>query len=161
MLVGYARLSTLESDAEMSAQVKTLRAAGVEKIFTEKCAATGERRTLDIALDYVREGDALVVTELDRLARSVTHLGEIIAHLEARNVSLRVVKQFFNSETAEGKLALKMMAAVSEFDGAMSRERAREDQTSDRIRRPRVEPSPIGLSETVTDEEFAAIAASA
>ena len=74
MLIGYARTSTVEQQAGLEAQGRDLKVAGVEKVFSERTSAVGPRRGLEMALDYLREADVLVVTKLDRLARSVADL---------------------------------------------------------------------------------------
>jgi DNA invertase Pin-like site-specific DNA recombinase len=74
MQIGYARSSTVDQEAGFQAQIKSLKAAGCEKVFAEKVSSVAERAQLEAALDYAREGDILVVTKLDRLARSVSHL---------------------------------------------------------------------------------------
>jgi DNA invertase Pin-like site-specific DNA recombinase len=89
MLVGYARTSTLEQEAGLEAQQRELQAIGVERLFSEQTSSIGRRQALDDAMQFVREGDTLVVTKLDRLARSVTHLGEIVQALKAKGVALR------------------------------------------------------------------------
>jgi len=75
MRIGYARTSTIEQIAGLEAQERELRAAGAEKIFTERVSSMGKRVQLEAALDFCREGDVLVITKLDRLARSMTDLG--------------------------------------------------------------------------------------
>ena len=74
MNIGYARSSTIDQEAGYQAQIKALNAAGCENVFSEKVSSVAHRSELEAALDYAREGDALVVTKLDRLARSVAHL---------------------------------------------------------------------------------------
>jgi DNA invertase Pin-like site-specific DNA recombinase len=91
MLVGYARTSSAGQVAGLEAQERELRAAGCERIFREQVSSIGQRDHLEQALDYVREGDTFAVTKLDRLARSVGDLLNIVARLEAKNVSLRVL----------------------------------------------------------------------
>ena len=83
MLVGYARTSTLEQVAGFEAQIEALTKAGCEKLFQERVSSVGKREALEGALGFVREGDALVVTKLDRLALRVVHR-EIVATLERR-----------------------------------------------------------------------------
>ena len=90
MLVGYARTSSLAQVAGLEAQERKLHAAGCGKIFREQVSSVAQRDQLEQALDYVREGDTLMVTKLDRLARSVGDLLAIVARLEAKKVSLRV-----------------------------------------------------------------------
>jgi DNA invertase Pin-like site-specific DNA recombinase len=78
MLVGYARTSTLEQEAGLEAQLRELKQVGCKKLFQEQVSSVGPRPQLEAALDFCREGDTLVVTKLDRLARSVTHLGTLL-----------------------------------------------------------------------------------
>ena len=75
MLIGYARVSTVEQDAGFEAQERDLKAAGIQRMFSERTSAVGQRKALEEALDFAREGDAIVVTKLDRLARSVAESG--------------------------------------------------------------------------------------
>src|ERR1700681_1328102 len=86
VLVGYGRTSTTDQVAGLEAQVRDLKAAGCKKVFREQVSSVVERSQLDAALDYVREGDTLVVTKLDRLARSIVHLWEIVQALDAKDV---------------------------------------------------------------------------
>ena len=87
MQIGYARSSTVDQEAGFQAQIKSLKAAGCDKVFAEKVSSVAERAQLEAALEYAREGDILVVTKLDRLARSVSHLVAIGARLEAQTVA--------------------------------------------------------------------------
>jgi DNA invertase Pin-like site-specific DNA recombinase len=125
-LVGYARTSTLEQDAGFEAQLRDLEAAGCEKIFQEQVSAVGERAQLGAALGYLRESDTLVVTKLDRLARSTRHLGEIVDTLKARGAELRVLNLNIDTGTPTGKLILNLLGSVAEFERAMMLERQRE-----------------------------------
>ena len=91
MILGYARTSTTEQIAGLDAQERDLQAAGVDRIFREQTSSVGARAQLDAALDYLRDGDALVVTKIDRLARSVADLCAIVARIERKNASLRIL----------------------------------------------------------------------
>src|SRR4051812_17672698 len=91
MLVGYARTSTLEQEAGLEAQQQELTKLGCEKVFAEQTSSVGARKALDEALEFVRPGDTFVVTKLDRLARSVPHMWEVVKRLEAKGVALRIV----------------------------------------------------------------------
>ena len=129
MLIGYSRSSTTEQEAGLEAQQRDLRAAGVEKLFSEMVSSVAKRRELEAALDYVREGDALVVTKLDRLARSVTDLLAIVARLDQKRVGLRVLSMGgspVDTATPTGRLMLTMLGAVAEFERALMLERQRE-----------------------------------
>lgn len=128
MLIGYARTSTLDQKASIEAQVRDLRAAGCEKIFQEQVSSVDVRRReqLSQALDFVREGDALVVTKLDRLARSVAHLLEITHYLAERGVALRILDLGIDTGTATGKLLLTVLGGIAEFEREIMLERQRE-----------------------------------
>ena len=102
MLVGYARTSSLAQVAGLEAQERELRAAGCDKIFAEQVSSVAQREQLELALDYVREGDTFIVTKLDRLARSVGDLLEIVARLEGKKVSLRVLSMSGSSAPRHG-----------------------------------------------------------
>jgi DNA invertase Pin-like site-specific DNA recombinase len=90
MLIGYARTSTVEQVAGLEAQCAAFTATGCTKLFSEQASAAGQRDQLAAALDWAREGDTLVVTRLDRLARSTADLLGIVATLEAKQVGLRI-----------------------------------------------------------------------
>src|SRR4051794_808214 len=91
MLIGYARTSTTDQTAGLEAQLRHLAEARCEKLFQEQVSSVAERGQLDAALEFVREGDTLVVTKIDRLARSLGHLWEIVRRLDAKGVGLRVL----------------------------------------------------------------------
>jgi DNA invertase Pin-like site-specific DNA recombinase len=126
MLVGYARTSTLEQSAGLEVQIRDLRALGCERLFSEQVSSVGSRPQLDAAFAYVREGDTLVVTKLDRLARSVTHLGQILDALTAKSVALRIVNLGVDTATPTGKLMLNVLGGVAQFEREMMLERQRE-----------------------------------
>ncbi|MBM6584102.1 recombinase family protein [Microvirga sp. BT689] len=93
MLIGYARTSTLEQEAGLEAQLRDFKALGCQKVFQEQTSSVGPHPALEQALDFVREGDVLVVTKLDRLARSVSHLGTIIEMIKAKGAALRIINR--------------------------------------------------------------------
>ena len=126
MLIGYARTSTLEQQAGLDAQCRDLSALGCEKVFSEQTSSVGPRPQLQVVLDYVREGDTLVVTKLDRLARSVPHLSDIVAHLARKGVALKIDALGVDTSTPTGKLMLNMLGAVAQFEREMMLERQRE-----------------------------------
>lgn len=126
MLIGYARTSTLEQDAGLDAQVRDLTALGCEKLFREQVSSVAPRRQLEAAFEFARQGDTLVVTKLDRLARSVTHLGKIIEALEAKGVALRIVNLDVDTSTPTGRLMLNVLAGVAQFEREIMLERQRE-----------------------------------
>jgi DNA invertase Pin-like site-specific DNA recombinase len=126
MIVGYARTSTLEQEAGFEAQVRDLSALGCERIFKEQVPSVGKRAELEAAVDFCRQGDTLVVTKLDRLARSVIHLGKIIETLETKGVALRIVNLGVDTSTPTGKLMLNVLGGVAQFEREMMLERQRE-----------------------------------
>ncbi|MBC9206825.1 recombinase family protein [Roseomonas aerophila] len=130
MLVGYARTSTVDQDAGLAAQVRDLEAAGCEKVFAEKVSSVATQRPqLASALDFLREGDTLVIAKPDRLARSTTDLLAIVAKLEAKGVALLVQSmggEPMSTRGPTGKLMLTMLAAFAEFERALMLERQKE-----------------------------------
>lgn len=126
MLVGYARTSTLEQEAGLEAQLRDLQQLGCEKVFQEQASSVGRRTELERALEFLREGDMLVVTKLDRLARSVIHLGQIISTLEAKGVGLRILAMGVDTNTPTGRLMVNVLASVAQFEREMMLERQRE-----------------------------------
>jgi DNA invertase Pin-like site-specific DNA recombinase len=130
LLIGYGRTSTTDQQASIEAQQRDLPAAGCEKVFVEQVSSMAKRPQLEAALDFVREGDTLIVTKLDRLARSVTDLLSIVARLEAKKVALRVLGmsggQPLDTSTPIGRLMLTVIGSVAEFERGMMLERQRE-----------------------------------
>lgn len=128
MLIGYARTSALDQKAGLDAQTRELAAAGCDRTFQEQVSSVDvvKREALAEALAFAREGDTLVVTKLDRLARSVAHLVEILAQLEAKAVSLRILAMGIDTATPTGKLMLTILGGVAEFEREIMLERQRE-----------------------------------
>jgi DNA invertase Pin-like site-specific DNA recombinase len=114
----------------MEAQERDLRTAGCEKIFSEQVSSVGERQQLEAALDFVREGDTISVCRIDRLARSVADLLAIVARLEAKKVTLRVLSISSNhtldTSTSTGRLMLSVIGAVGQAERESMLERQRE-----------------------------------
>lgn len=129
MLIGYARTSTAEQIAGLEAQERDLRETGCNRIMSEQVSSVAQRDQLDAALDFVREGDSLVVTRLDRLARSTTDLLEIVAKLDRKGVALRILDfggQSVDTQSPSGKLILTMFAAFAQFERELLLVRQRE-----------------------------------
>jgi DNA invertase Pin-like site-specific DNA recombinase len=112
--------------AGLEAQVRDLEAAGCERIFQEQTSAVGRREELEASIAYMREGDALVVTKLDRLARSVPHLVEITRRLEEERIALVILDLGIDTGTTSGKLVLNVIGAIAQFEREMMLERQRE-----------------------------------
>ncbi len=122
-VVGYARVSTTGQSLEI--QSEQLVGAGCTKIFREKRTGTttSGREELQRALDYVREGDVFIVCRLDRLARSLSDLQQIIDKLNAKEVGFRVLQQAIDTTRAEGRLLLHLLGAFAEFETDLRKER--------------------------------------
>ncbi len=123
MMIGYARTSTLEQKASIEAQTDSLKAIGCDRLYSEQISSVATRKALRDAMDYARDGDTLVVTKLDRLARSVKHLGEIVEELDGKNVSLRILDLGLDTSNATGKLMLNVLGSVAQFEREMMLER--------------------------------------
>lgn len=126
MKIGYARVSTLSQKLE--SQKEQLENAGCEKLFVEKITGTStdQRKVLKDALEFVREGDVLVVTKIDRLARSVKDLHNIVSDLADRGIDLVFLKEKIDTSTPAGKLMFTVLGAIAEFEADLIRERTTE-----------------------------------
>jgi DNA invertase Pin-like site-specific DNA recombinase len=126
MLIGYARTSTVDQQAGFEAQLVELNAYGCERTYQEQVSAVATRTQLEAAIDMLREGDKLVVTKLDRLARSVSHMGDLLEQIEAKGAGLVILSmgnERVDTSTATGKLILNMMVSVAQFEREMMKER--------------------------------------
>ena len=126
MLVGYARASTIDQEAGFQVQIKALKAADCEKLFSEQVSSVAQRPQLEAAVDYLRDGDVLVVTKLDRLARSVAHLVAIGEQFEAKGVALKVLDQAIDTSTPTCRLMFNMIGSIAQFERELMLERQRE-----------------------------------
>ena len=126
MLVGYARTSTKDQKYSLEAQLEQLTQAGCEKHYQEQVSSVdAKREQLEAALDYIREGDVLVVTKLDRLARSVANTVEIQKALEKKNAGLKILDMDIDTTTPTGKLQFNLLAAIAQFEREVMLERQR------------------------------------
>src|SRR3974390_2999810 len=121
--IGYARVST--TDQDLSIQEAALKGAGCDMIRTEKRSGTttAGREQLRTVLDFLRKGDVLMVTRIDRLARSIGDLQHIVRTVRARGASLKATEQPIDTSTAAGKCFLDMLGVFAEFETNLRRER--------------------------------------
>jgi DNA invertase Pin-like site-specific DNA recombinase len=148
-LYGYARVSTLDQD--LAIQEEALRAAGCHVVRAEKRSGSDRegRTELRLLLDFLRPGDTLVVTRIDRLARSVRDLQDIVQELRGKGIALKATEQPVDTGTAAGKAFLDMLGVFAEFETALRRERQMEGIAAAKARgvykgrRPRIDPAEV------------------
>ena len=148
-LYGYARVSSLDQD--LTLQEETLRAAGCHIVRAEKRSGAGRegRTELRLLLDFLHPGDTLVVTRIDRLARSVKDLQDIVHELKAKGVALKATEQPVDTGSAAGKAFLDMLAVFAEFETNLRRERQLEGIRAAKARgvykgrKPSIDPAEV------------------
>jgi DNA invertase Pin-like site-specific DNA recombinase len=129
MLVGYARTSTTDQKAGLVAQERDLRAAGADRVFAEQVSSVAQRSGLKACLEFMREGDALVVTKPDRLARSTAELLAIEADLSRRGIGLLILSmggERLDTRNPTSKLMLTILGGVATWEREIMLERQRE-----------------------------------
>jgi DNA invertase Pin-like site-specific DNA recombinase len=129
MIVGYARTSTADQTAGLEAQERDLLAAGAERIFKDQASALGDRPQLDQALSFVREGDTLIVTKPDRLARSTADLLRLIDELTKRKIGLVILSmngKRLDTRSPTSRLLVTMLGAIAQFERDLMLERQRD-----------------------------------
>lgn len=145
MIVGYARVST----SEQSLDVQLDKLSFCERVFQEKHTGTTDKRPqLTVCLDFVREGDTLAVTRLDRLARSTLHLCQIAETLQKKQVNLKVIDQSIDTSDATGRLLFHMLGAIAQFETELRAERQREG-----IHKAREQGVIFGRQRLLTDDQ--------
>ena len=151
-IVGYARVSSTGQDHEL--QTSRLTQAGAVKLFAEKKSGLdNERPELERCLGYLREGDTLMITKLDRLARSTSHLHQIVEGLTEKGVGFKVLDDpTLNTTTRTGKLVFGILASIAEFETALRKERQMEG-----IAKAKAEGRTGGRPRLVTDDVLAEI----
>lgn len=148
-LFGYARVST--DDQDLGIQQAALRAAGCQTVRSEKKSGSSRaaRSELQILLDFLRDGDTLVVTRIDRLARSMKDLQDIVHELKGRGITLKATEQPIDTGTAAGKAFLDMLGVFAEFETNLRRERQAEGIAAAKARgvykggKPRIDPEAV------------------
>ena len=126
MHIGYARTSTVDQVAGFEGQLRELEAAGCKKVFKEQVSSVAARPELDAVLAYLRDDDVLVVTKMDRLARSMRDLLNILDRVEAKGAALKIIGLGLDTSTPTAKLILQTLGAVGEFERTNMLERQKE-----------------------------------
>jgi DNA invertase Pin-like site-specific DNA recombinase len=148
-IYGYARVST--ADQSVTLQEEALRAAGCHVIRREKRSGTkvSGRDELRTVLDFIQPGDTLMVTRVDRLARSIGDLQDIVRELRAKGADLKATEQPIDTSTAAGKCFLDMLGVFAEFETNLRRERQMEGIAKAKAegvykgRKPKVDPARV------------------
>lgn len=146
-LIGYARVSS--SSQNLNAQIDNLKKVGCEKIFTDKVSGTKKERVgWNELMGYIRSGDMLVVTELSRMSRSLSHLLEIVDDLKKRHVDLKSLRENIDTSTATGRAFLSIMGAISQMELEIKAERAEAGRAAAKARgksggRPKIDPDKL------------------
>ena len=131
--IGYARVST--KDQNLDSQIDMLKEHGCVRIFSEKVSGRKYQRTeLDNCLNYMREGDTLVLTKLDRLGRTTKQLTELSQYLEEHEIDLEIIDMNINTKDAMGKMFFTMMSAFAELEANLLSERTKKGLESARAR---------------------------
>ena len=146
-VVGYARVSTVGQSLDI--QLSKLKAFGCDPIFSDKLTGTtADRPSLKECRTYIRKGDSLVITKMDRLARSTFHLTQIAEELKVKGADLVVLDQNIDTSTSTGKLLFNMLASIAEFETEIRRERQMEG-----ISRAKDKGVQFGRKAKLTEEE--------
>src|SRR5205809_7256772 len=161
MLIGYARVST--QDQTLDLQKDALEKIGCTKIFSDVVSGVkAERKGLEEALEYVREGDTLVVWRLDRLGRSLKHLIETITRLNNRKIGFKSITENIDTTTSGGKLVFHIFGALAEFERDIIRERTNAGLQAARARgrfdgRPKAKtlntPKKVAMAQSLYDNK--------
>ena len=163
MLVGYARVSTVDQNLDL--QLDALKKAGCEEIFVEKASgAQRDRPELKAALKYLRKGDTIVVWKFDRLARSLKQLIETVEDLETRKINFRSLTEALDTTTHGGRLIFHIFAALAEFERGNIRERTLAGLAAARARgarpgrKPKLGPKDIAAAKALVRDPKISIA---
>lgn len=134
MLIGYARVSTVEQNVGL--QLDALKTAGVERVFVDEgvSGSVSSRPELDKCMEVLRSGDTLVVWRLDRLARSLRNLLELVESLSDRGIHLRSLTESIDTSSASGRLVLSVFGALAEFERSLIIERTQAGLAAARLR---------------------------
>lgn len=147
--IGYARVST--RDQNLDSQIDMLKVVGCDRIFSEKVSGRKFKRTeLDNCLDYLHDGDTLVINKLDRLGRTTKQLIELSQHLENNGIDLEIIDMKINTRDAMGKMFFMMMSGFAELEASLLSERTKKGLESARSRgrvggRPRITQEKVDM----------------
>ena len=125
MKIGYARTSSVDQNYSLDAQLERLNQEGCEKVFSEQVSSVDRRPEFEKALEFCREGDVLIITKLDRFARSIIDLWKHIQLLEDKGAALQVLDMNLDTKTANGRLQVSLLASISQWEREMMLERQR------------------------------------
>ena len=127
MKIGYARTSTLDQVAGFEAQIRDLKAEGCEKVFQEQLSSVDAHRPqLEALIEFARDGDIVICTKLDRLARSVAGMVEIADRLKKKGVSILILDPHLSNRTAAEELTFNLLTSIAQFERQVMLERQRE-----------------------------------
>jgi DNA invertase Pin-like site-specific DNA recombinase len=150
VILGYARVST--DDQNLDAQLDALKAAGAGRVFADKISGSLRKRPeLDRLLDQLRDGDVVVVTKYDRLARSLRDLLEIVEAIRSKGAGFRSLAEDIDTTTPAGRLVFHVFASIAQFERERISERTREGLEAAR-KRGRVGGRPPALSPAQKEE---------
>jgi len=145
--IGYARVSTKKQN--INSQLDALKKAGCKKIFSDKKSGIKESRTgWDKLIEYIREGDKLVVTELSRMSRSLMHLLQVVQELERKHIDIISLRENIDTSTATGRCFLSIMGAISQMERELKAERSLAGREAAKARgktggRPKIDPDKL------------------
>ena len=123
MKIGYARTSTLEQNYSLEDQIERLESQGCEKIFSEKVSSVQTRPEFEKCIEFAREDDVVVITKLDRFARSITDLWKHITALEEKGAALQILDLNLDTSTPNGRLQITLLGGIAQWEREMMLER--------------------------------------
>jgi len=123
MKIGYARTSTVEQNYSLEDQIERLESQGCEKIFSEKVSSVQSRPEFEKCIEFAREGDVVVITKLDRFARSITDLWKHITALEEKGAALQILDLNLDTSTPNGRLQITLLGGIAQWEREMMLER--------------------------------------
>jgi len=133
MIIGYARVSTLEQNPDL--QIDALKNAGAEKVFIDTISgSTKERPELDKMNEVLRSGDVVLVWRLDRLGRSLKNLISLVNHFQEHDIAFKSLQENIDTSTSTGKLIFHVFGALAEFERNLIQERTKAGLASARAR---------------------------